>query len=64
MTISLKSLRPNDLQDLHHAAVKMRKNVNELVDSYGYNASQLVSRTFEHDIEQEYGRKVLKEKNK
>ena len=57
----INSLQNEQLQDLHVAVVKLRKQVLELVDSYGYSASSLVSRTFEHDIEAIYGRRILKE---
>lgn len=60
----LKSLTLEQLKDLHLLVKEMRFKVNDLVDSYGYTASALVSRTFEHDIEQEFGRKYLKENSK
>ena len=60
----INSLQNKQLEDLHITVVKLRKQVLELVDSYGYPASQLVSRTFEHDIESIYGRRMLEEKQK
>lgn len=56
----LNSLTPEDLENLHFRVTKMRKEVLELVQEYGYTASQLVSRTLEHDIEMTYGKKILK----
>lgn len=58
----LKQLTVDELEILHHKVIDVRKMVSALVDEYGYSASNLVSRTFEHDIESEYGRKDLKRK--
>lgn len=58
----LNSLPTDDLEKLHDKVIKLRAQVLELVDKYGYSASQLVSRTFEHDIEMVYGKKILKSK--
>lgn len=55
------SLQNKQLEDLHKEVIELRKQVIELVDKYGYSASQLVSRTFEHDIESIYGRRRLKD---
>lgn len=60
----INSLQNEQLEDLHIAVVKLREQVLELVDSYGYSANQLVSRTFEHDLESIYGRRMLKENRK
>lgn len=60
----INSLQNKQLEDLHIVVVKLREQVLELVDSYGYSASQLVSRTFEHDLESIYGRRMLKENRK
>lgn len=56
----LNSLSTEELEKLHSIVTEMRGKVIELVDTYGYTASQLVSRTFEHDIEMIYGKKILK----
>jgi hypothetical protein len=53
-----------DLFSLYEEVVKMRKTVLVLVQSYGYDANSLVSRTFEKDIESAYGRKILKQTRK
>ena len=55
----LKNLTPKELGILHEAVVKMRIDVLTMVQEYNYSVTQLVSRTFEHDIEAEYGRKLL-----
>ena len=60
MTKELKQLTTAELEELHHKVIDIRETVSALVDEYGFSASQLVSRTFEHDIETEYGRKTLK----
>lgn len=52
------------MEELHNTVIQMRKAVIKLVDEFGYSASELVSRTFEHDIESVYGRRLLKEKEK
>jgi hypothetical protein len=62
--MDLKGLTKDELADLYMEVVTQRKLVNELVDKFGYSASQLVSRTFEQDIEKEFGRKTLKELTK
>ncbi len=55
----LNQLTPEQLKELHEQVIEKRKEVLELVDKYNYSANQLVSRTFEHDIERMYGFKVL-----
>ena len=62
--MELKGLTENQLSDLHKIVIQKRKEVLELVDKYGYSASQLVSRTFEHDIEAMFGRKILSKHEK
>jgi hypothetical protein len=59
--MNLNELTPKELEVLYVNVRMMRAQVLELVDKYGYSASQLVSRTFEGDIERFYGKKVLKE---
>jgi len=60
--MEINSLQNNELENLHDNVIKLRKQVIELVDKYGYSASSLVSRTFEQDIESIYGRRLLKTK--
>ncbi len=59
MVLELKQQSIDELKNLHKAVVEMRETVLQLVQSYGYNASALVTRQFEHDIEQIYGLKLL-----
>lgn len=61
---TLKQLTPDELQDLHKKAIGMRQQLVDFVEKYEYQASQLMSKTFLHDIEKEYGRKILKQKSK
>jgi len=63
MVLELKQQSIDELKNLHKAVVEMRETVLQLVQAYGYNASTLVTRQFEHDIEQIYGLKLL-EKDK
>lgn len=56
----VNSLSDEDIEELYNRIVELRKEVIALVDSYGYSASQLVSRTFEHDVEAVYGKRKLK----
>ena len=63
MVLELKNQSVNELKNLHGAVVEMRETVLQLVQSYGYNISALVTKQFEHDIEQIYGLKML-ESNK
>ena len=58
--MELKQLDQDQLENLYIKVVELRKNVNSLVDEYGFSASSLVSRTFEQEIEREYGKKLLK----
>lgn len=57
----LKQLTPDELKTLHTQIVGLRKLVLDVVQEYNYDANSLVSKTFQHDVEQEYGRKKLKE---
>lgn len=61
---TLKQLTPDQLQGLHQKAIEMRQEVLDFVEKYEYQASALMSKTFLHDIEKEYGRKILKERSK
>ena len=61
MVLELKNQSIDELKNLHKAVVEMRETVLQLVQSYGYNVSALVTRQFEHDIEQIYGLKMLEE---
>ena len=61
---TLKQLTPDQLQDLHKKAIEMRQELLDFVENYEYQASALMSKTFLHDIEKEYGRKILKERSK
>lgn len=64
MTKELKQLDTLELFGLYEKAIVMRKQVLDLVQEYGFDASQLVSKTFEKSIEAEYGRKILKQTRK
>ena len=61
---TLKQLAPDQLQDLHTKAIEMRQELLDFVEKYEYQSSALMSKTFLHDIEKEYGRKILKERSK
>ncbi len=61
---TLKQLTPDQLQDLHKKAIEMRQELLDFVEKYEYQSSALMSKTFLHDIEKEYGRKILKERSK
>jgi len=61
---NLNGLRPEELEDLYLEVIELRKKVLETCDQYGYSASQLVSRHFENEIENFYGKKLLKTKVK
>lgn len=58
--MELKQLDQLELKNLYEKIVSLRQEVVKIVDEYGFSASSLVSRTFEKEIEQEYGRKELK----
>lgn len=64
MTKNLNSLKPKDLEELYLKVQELRNQVLEVCDSFGYSASQLVSRHFENEIEKFYGKKKLKLKLK
>ncbi|MGI0022801.1 MAG: hypothetical protein ACRD9Q_08080 [Nitrososphaeraceae archaeon] len=64
MTRELKQLTEYELEELYFKVRNMREEVITLLGDFNYDASSLVSRTFEHDIEMEFGRKTLKSKNK
>lgn len=57
--MNLNELSREQLIELYPEIVALRKKVLEIVQKYEFSASQLVSRTFEHEIEMVYGRKVL-----
>lgn len=56
----LKRLTEEQLFHLHKETKILRTHVLKFVQEFGFDANQLVSHTFEHAIEKEYGRKVLK----
>lgn len=60
--MTLNELTPEQLEVLYVQVIYLRNQVNELCDEYGFSASQLVSRTFEGEVEKFYGKKKLKEK--
>jgi len=60
LTKELKQLDTLELFGLYEKVIIIRQNVLDLVQEYGFDASQLVSKTFEKSIEAEYGRKILK----
>ncbi len=61
---TLKQQTPDQLQVLHQKAIEMRQELLDFVEKYEYQSSALMSKTFLHDIEKEYGRKILKERSK
>ena len=58
--MAINELTEEQLETLHVQVVYLRNQVNEICGEHGYSASQLVSRTYEHEIESAYGRKKLK----
>lgn len=56
----LKQLTEKQLTELYYEVINMREQVLSLVKKYEFDANSLVSRTFEHSIETEFGRKYLK----
>jgi len=61
---TLKQLTPDQLQVLHQKAIEMRQELLDFVEKYEYQSNALMYKTFLHDIEKEYGRKILKERSK
>ena len=61
MVLVLKEQSITELKNIHEGVVEMRETVLQLVQAYGYNVNDLVTRKFEHDIEQIYGLKMLEE---
>lgn len=61
---NLNGLLPDDLEELYLKVKKLRQEVLDTCDPFGYSASQLVSRHFENEIEKFYGKKLLKTKVK
>lgn len=62
---TIKQLTPDELRELYNKVLVMREQVLEFVQEYeDMDANKLVSKTFQKEIEKEYGRKVLKELNK
>jgi len=51
-----------ELQELHIRTIKLREEVLQWAKDSGYSATELVSRTAEHEIEMFYGRMVLSDK--
>ena len=64
MTKNLNGLLPEELESLYLEVKEIREKVLDLIQPYGYSASQLVSRHFENEIEKFYGKKLLKTKAK
>lgn len=64
MTSNLNGLMPQELEDLYLKVKKLREEVLETCEPFGFSASQLVSRNFENEIEKFYGKKLLKTKTK
>ncbi len=62
MVIELKSLDTSELESLYRIIQRYREDVLHLVQSYGYNAQDLVTKNFEHDVEKEFGRQKLEVK--
>lgn len=60
----LKQLTEKQLTELYDEVINMRQQVLSLVQKYEFDANSLVSRTFEHAIETEFGRKYLKRSTK
>lgn len=63
MVLELKKQSIDELKNLHMAVIERREEILQLVQAYGYNVTQLVTREFEHDIEQIYGLKLLEKEN-
>ena len=57
--MNINELENSELQDLHYHIIKIRNEVLELVQLYGYDVSGLVTKKFEHDIEQLFGNRAL-----
>jgi len=58
---TIKQLTPDELQKLYDEVVIMREKVLTFVQAYeSMDANKLVSKTFQREIEQEYGSKILK----
>ena len=57
--MKLNELDEETLETLHNVVLDLRRKILDLEREYGYSASSLVSRAFEHDIESEYGRRRL-----
>ena len=55
----LNQLTTEELLNLYPIVKELRKQVLEIVQKHGYSAEQLMSKTFEHDIERWYGKRVL-----
>lgn len=61
---SLNELLPKQLETLYVQIIYLRNQVNDVCGEYGFSASQLVSRTFEGEVEKFYGKKILKQNKK
>jgi len=62
---TLAQLNPEELQKLYDDVIVMRNKILDFVQAFDdMDANKLVSKTFQHEIEKEYGRKILKELNK
>jgi hypothetical protein len=55
----LKQLTAEELRSLYPQVIELREKVLEFVQRYNYDASSLVSRQFEHDIEMWFGKRTL-----
>lgn len=64
MTEELRKLSEEELQQLHKEVIQIRDLVLNFVQKYDFTANQLVSKTFQHEVEKEFGRKYLKRLSK
>ena len=62
---TIKQLNTGELFNLYNECIIMREKVLTFVQEFeDMDANKLVSMTFQHEIEKEYGRKMLKELSK
>jgi len=62
MTKNVSELSEKELRDLYLDIIELRQKVLDVVQWYGFSASQLVSKDFQKEVESAYGRKLLKDK--
>jgi len=57
----INALEDDSLQAYYALIVELRTTVLEGIQLHGYNVNDLVTKRIEHEIEQEYGRRLLNE---